>query len=368
MFKHGADLEKIKRKYHIKGELVDFSSNINPFTPEDTVIHIMDDIEEIRKYPDIDYVKLRSAVAEHVVRDNKQCEFVFNLNNICVGNGATELIYLFMRSIKGKIAIVCPTFSEYRRAASILNKDYVEIQMIEKEDSFEYPDFSTQKMEEYKDLDALFLCNPNNPDGKIRDISKIVEFCKENSIKLVVDETFIEFCDDYEKFTALNYNYKDIYVLRAITKFYGLPGIRLGYMISRNSSHIEELLRIKEPWTINSIAANLGVELLKDDNFRESSRNFYREERKYLVSELKKIEDLKVYKTDSAFILSKISDDCKYSARELKEKLIFEYGIVIRDASNFLGLNSNFFRVAIKRHNDNRILIEALNDIFMKQE
>ncbi|MEG0250431.1 MAG: aminotransferase class I/II-fold pyridoxal phosphate-dependent enzyme [Peptostreptococcus sp.] len=366
MFKHGADLEKIKRKYHIKGELVDFSSNINPFTPEDTVIHIIDDIEDIRKYPDIDYVKLRNAVAEHVVRDNRKCDFVFNLNNICVGNGATELIYLFMRSIEGKIGIICPTFSEYRRAASVLGKDHVEIQMLEVGNSFEYPDFSSPKMDEYKDLDALFLCNPNNPDGKIRNLEKIVEFCKENSIKLVVDETFIEFCDDYENYTVLNYNYTDIYVLRAITKFYGLPGIRLGYMISRNSSHIEELLRIKEPWTINSIAANLGVELLKDDKFRESSRNFYREERKYLVEELEKIKSIKVYETDSAFILSKINEDCKYDARELKEKLVFEHGIVIRDASNFLGLNSNFFRVAVKRHNDNRILIEALNDVFNK--
>lgn len=366
MFKHGADLEKIKRKYHIKGELVDFSSNINPFTPEDTVIHIIDEIEDIRKYPDIDYVKLRNSIAQHIVRDNNECDFVFNLNNTCVGNGATELIYLFMRSIKGKIAIVCPTFSEYRRAASILGKEHLEIQMIETDNSFEYPDFSSSKMDEYKDLDALFLCNPNNPDGKVRDLEKIVEFCKENSIKLVVDETFIEFCDDYEKYTVLNYNYTDIYVLRAVTKFYGLPGIRLGYMISRNSSHIEELWRIKEPWTINSIAANLGVELLKDDKFKDMSRNFYREERKYLLDELEKIKDLEVYETDSAFILSKINYDCKYDARALKERLVFEYGIVIRDASNFQGLDSNFFRIAIKRHNDNRILIEALNDIFNK--
>ncbi len=364
MFKHGADLEKIRRKYHFKGELVDFSSNINPFTPENTVINIIENIEELRRYPDIEYVDLRNSIAEHITKEGIKEKFLFNQGNVCVGNGATELIYLFMRTIKGKVGVICPTFSEYRRAASIVGKRHVEIQMIQTEKGFEYPDFSQAEREAYKDIEALFICNPNNPDGKLRNLDKVVEFCQENSIKLVVDETFIEFCEDYKEYTALNYLYQNIYVFRALTKFYGLPGIRLGYLVSKNSAYIEELYRLKEPWTVNSIAAYLGIDLLKDKKFSQHSRRFYAQEREYLKKSLKEIKQLQVFETDSAFMLVKIDDKFDMSARELKEKLIFQYGIVIRDASNFLGLSSKYFRIAIKRRRDNMLLVESLKEIF----
>ncbi|SEN48400.1 threonine-phosphate decarboxylase [Peptostreptococcus russellii] len=364
MFKHGADLEKIRRKYHFKGELVDFSSNINPFTPENTVINIIDDIEELRRYPDIEYIELRNSIADHIMEDNDKCDFFFNQENICVGNGATELVYLLMRTIKGKIGVICPTFSEYRRAASIVGRRHVEIQMFQTEDGFEYPDFTKPEMDIYKDIEALFICNPNNPDGKLRNLDKVVEFCQKNCIKLVVDETFIEFCEDYKDYTALNYSYQNIYVLRAITKFYGLPGIRLGYLVTKNSSYVDELFKLKEPWTVNSIASHLGVDLLKDKKFSEYSRKFYKDEREFLTKSLEEIPNLKVFKTDSAFMLVKIDDSVGMSARDLKKKLIFDYGIVIRDASNFLGLNSKYFRIAVKRHRDNLLLIESLSEIF----
>ena len=364
MFKHGADLEKIRRKYHFKGELVDFSSNINPFTPENTVINIIDDIEELRRYPDIEYIDLRNSIAEHIMEDNDKCDFFFNQENICVGNGATELVYLFMRTIKGKIGVICPTFSEYRRAAGIVGRRHVEIQMVQTEDGFEYPDFTKPEMEIYKDIEALFICNPNNPDGKLRNIDKVVEFCQENGIKLVVDETFIEFCEEFRDYTALNYAYQDIYVLRAVTKFYGLPGIRLGYLITKNSAYVDKLFKLKEPWTVNSIASHLAMELIKDKKFREYSRKFYKDERTFLVNAVEEIPHLKVFETDSAFMLVKIEDSVGMSARDLKKKLIFDHGIVIRDASNFLGLNSKYFRIAVKRHRDNLLLIDSLREIF----
>ncbi len=363
MFKHGADLEKIRRKYHFKGELVDFSSNINPFTPENTVINIIENIEELRKYPDIEYIDLRNSIAEHIMDHSQKSDFFFNQENICVGNGATELVYLFMKTINGKVGVVCPTFSEYRRAANIIGKKHVEIQMIHTEDGLEYPDFTKPEMEIYKDIEVLFICNPNNPDGKLRNIDKVVDFCQKNCIKLVVDETFIEFCENYQEYTALNYSYQNIYVLRAFTKFYGLPGIRLGYLVTKDSSCIEELFKLKEPWSVNSIAAYLGVDLLKDKKFCENSRKFYKEERNFLKKSLAEIPHLKVFDTDSAFMLVKIKDTLGLSARDLKKKLILDYGIVIRDASNFLGLNSKYFRIAVKRRKDNLLLIESLEKI-----
>ena len=364
MFKHGADLEKIRRKYHFKGELIDFSSNINPFTPENTVINIIDNIEELRRYPDIEYIDLRNSIADHIMEYNDESGFFFNQENVCVGNGATELVYLFMKTVKGKVGVVCPTFSEYRRAASIIGRKHVEIQMLQTEDGFEYPDFTKPEMEIYKDIEALFICNPNNPDGKLRNIDKVVDFCQKNCIKLVVDETFIEFCENYKEYTALNYSYQNIYVLRAFTKFYGLPGIRLGYLVSRDSSCVEDMFKLKEPWTINSIAAYLGIDLLKDEKFCEHSRKFYKDERIFLKKSLEEIPHLRVFDTDSAFMLVKIDDILGMSARDLKKKLILDYGIVIRDASNFLGLNSKYFRIAVKRHKDNLLLIESLEEIF----
>lgn len=362
MFKHGADLEKIRRKFDIKGEVLDFSSNVNPFIPENTIINISDNINDLKRYPDIEYIDLRNEIAEHISDSNTSNKFTHK--NICVGNGSTELIYLILEVIGGKVGIISPTFSEYKRAAKILKKDFVEIQLDMVDGSFEYPDLNRDDKIDYKDLDVIVICNPNNPDGRLRNIGDIVDFCEKNDIKLVVDETFIEFSYDYMMYTAANYKYKNIFIIRAITKFYGMPGIRLGYLASKNAKVIDEMYDIKLPWTVNSIAVGLGMEIFKDKKFSEMTRRFYSEERDYMYAELCKIKNITVFNSDAAFFLIKIDDKFPINSTQLKDRLILENNILIRDAGNFVGLNDRFFRIAIKRREDNIVIIESLKKIF----
>ena len=361
MFKHGADLEKIRRKYDIKGEVLDFSCNVNPFTPENIVGNIIENIETLKKYPDIEYVELRKVIAQNTM-DSMSIRNDIDEKNICVGNGSTELIYLITKVIDEKIGVVNPTFSEYERAIKIMKKEYIPIMMENIDDKFEYPNL--EEIDGCKDLSALIICNPNNPDGRLRNIDKIVEFCEKYDIKLIVDETFIEFSSEFTEYTAMKYSYKNIYVIRAATKMYGIPGIRLGYMFSRDVDLLDEMMSIKLPWTVNTLAESLGMKIFNDKKFKENTIKFYNEEREFLIEELKNIDKLSVYDSNAAFILVRINEKSKMTASELKNRLIVEHKILIRDASNFRGLDDRYFRIAIKRRSDNMVLIESLKECF----
>ena len=184
---------------------------------------------------------LRRSIGSHVAGMGPE--------NVCVGNGATELIFLFMKLVRGSLAIIGPTFSEYARAAQICGLDYRSINMVVNDGAFELPDLDV--LDRIENLEAIVVCNPNYPDGGLKSLDRLVDYCQSRSVKLLVDETFIEFCQDYKAYTALNYNCKEVFVLRAMTKFYGMPGIRMGYILSENKDFIDKLYSIKEPWTVN---------------------------------------------------------------------------------------------------------------------
>nr|WP_297572559.1 aminotransferase class I/II-fold pyridoxal phosphate-dependent enzyme [uncultured Peptostreptococcus sp.] len=359
MLGHGADLDKIKRKYRIDGPIIDFSSNINPSIPDGLAHMLVANIDSLRAYPDIEYMELRNAIAAYIGGLGPE--------NICVGNGASELIFLFMKSIKGSLVIIGPTFSEYARAAQISGLDYRIVSMDVKGDSFELA--GLDRLDAIGDLEAIVVCNPNNPDGGLKDLSSLVKYCHSRSVKLLVDETFIEFCRDYDDYTCLNYDYEDIFVLRAMTKFYGMPGLRMGYLLSKNKDFVGRLYSIKEPWTVNSMAEKITIEVLKREvensyTFGENTRSAYEKERAYLVRELDKIKVIRVYRTDSAFILLEMDKALPYTSASIKDCLIRQHSILIRDASNFYGLSDRFIRLAIKDRKSNEILLDALFSIF----
>lgn len=352
---HGADIEKIKREYKIDGEILDFSSNINPVMPDMIGDLIVKSIDNMSCYPDIEYVDLRSSISDYLngQRNESSC-LKTNYEHIAVGNGATELIFLITRLIKGKLAIVSPTFGEYARAARINGLDFEEV-------SFEY------LLENIYRYDNVFICNPNNPDGKIRDLENLISSTnnissKENPINIFIDETFIEFTDNHKKYTALNYGCSNVFVFRALTKFFGMPGLRLGYLHSNDREFIKQLNQIKEPWTVNSFAEAVGRQVLKDDKFIEYTRKYYESERKYIYSKLSKIKEIEVFQTQTAFFLIRIKNSIKSS--QLKEKMLLKYGILIRDASNFTGLDDTYIRIAIKDRQKNEKIIRALSDVF----
>ena len=350
---HGANVDNMAKKFgKNENDIIDFSSNVNPHIISDLGKYVLEGLEKSRSYPDINYTNLRNNISDYIKVDSEL---------IIPGNGATEIIYLLMKSIKRRLAILNPTFSEYGRGAKLNNLEIIDFHLKE-ENNFSIDLDEIQKnMDKF---DSLFICNPNNPNGKVKDLNELLDLMIENDKLLIVDETFMEFVGEEEKYSLINKieQTPNLFILKAVTKFFGMPGLRLGYGVTSNKQIIKNIYEYKEPWTINSFAENLSNYLFKDKEYINGSKNYYINERKFMLEELRKISRLKVYDTDTNFVLIKLDDD---EANSLKLELFFLFNILIRDASNFIGLDKSYIRVAIKSHNDNKVLIESLRKILV---
>lgn len=350
---HGANVDNMAKKFgKNENDIIDFSSNVNPHIISDLGKYVLEGLEKSRSYPDINYTNLRNNISDYIKVDSEL---------IIPGNGATEIIYLLMKSIKRRLAILNPTFSEYGRGAKLNNLEIMDFHLKE-ENNFSIDLDEIQKnMDKF---DSLFICNPNNPNGKVKDLNELLDLMIENDKLLIVDETFMEFVGEEEKYSLINKikQTPNLFILKAVTKFFGMPGLRLGYGVTSNKQIIKNIYEYKEPWTINSFAENLSNYLFKDKEYINGSKDYYINERKFMLEELRKISRLKVYDTDTNFVLIKLDDD---EANSLKLELFEKYNILIRDASNFIGLDKSYIRVAIKSHNDNKVLIESLRKILV---
>ena len=350
---HGANVDNMAKKFgKNENDIIDFSSNVNPHIISDLGKYVLEGLEKSRSYPDINYTNLRNNISDYIKVDSEL---------IIPGNGATEIIYLLMKSIKRRLAILNPTFSEYGRGAKLNNLEIIDFHLKE-ENNFSIDLDEIQKnMDKF---DSLFVCNPNNPNGKVKDLNELLNLMIENDKLLIVDETFMEFVGEEEKYSLINKikQTPNLFILKAVTKFFGMPGLRLGYGVTSNKQIIKNIYEYKEPWTINSFAENLSNYLFKDKEYINGSKDYYINERKFMLEELRKISRLKVYDTDTNFVLIKLDDD---EANSLKLELFEKYNILIRDASNFIGLDKSYIRVAIKSHNDNKVLIESLRKILV---
>lgn len=363
---HGGNIYKIFREKNIK-EILDYSSNINPYgVPESLKQKIIENIGILEKYPDPDYVELREKLAEL----NK-----VDISNITVGNGATESIFLFMKVLKPEnVLIVSPTFGEYERAVrawdSSENRE-IEIEYFELEEKDEFRlNIGKLKKELEKKYDLAIICNPNNPTGKflkMAETEEILKECNKYDTKLFIDEAFIEFLEDGLKESIVNSgeNKKNLFVTRAFTKFFAIPGLRLGYGIYFDKSLGKKIAEKKEPWSVNNIAEMAGITVLDDTEYIEETLSWITEEKKYMYEKLDEISGIKPYKTEVNFICVKIKDELfskGMNVKKLREKMM-EEGILIRDASNFKFLDERFFRLAIKDRRSNDRVIEALKKI-----
>ena len=350
---HGANVDNMAKKFgKNENAIIDFSSNVNSHIISDLGKYVLEGLEKSRSYPDINYTNLRNNISDYIKVDSEL---------IIPGNGATEIIYLLMKSIKRRLAILNPTFSEYGRGAKLNNLEIIDFHLKE-ENNFSIDLDEIQKnMDKF---DSLFVCNPNNPNGKVKDLNELLDLMIENDKLLIVDETFMEFVGEEEKYSLINKieQTPNLFILKAVTKFFGMPGLRLGYGVTSNKQIINNIYEYKEPWTINSFAENLSNYLFKDKEYINGSKDYYINERKFMLEELRKISRLKVYDTDTNFVLIKLDDD---EANSLKLELFEKYNILIRDASNFIGLDKSYIRVAIKSHNDNKVLIESLRKILV---
>lgn len=349
---HGGNIYKFQREG--KNDILDYSSNINPLgVPQKFIDIAKESFNKLVNYPDPYCIDLRKKIAKFNSVD---------MNNIIVGNGATEILFLYIRALKPKkVLILAPCFAEYERALKSVSAKISYFELKES-DNF-YPNIENLKKEiETNNYDLLLFCNPNNPTGqfiKLQDIKKIMDICENKNTKIFVDEAFIEFTEDWQKKTVSLFKNKNIFIMRAFTKFFAIPGLRLGYGIGFNDEILNKMWDEKEPWTVNTFANLAGLVMLDDKEYIEKSKNWILEEKKFMYKELSEFQYIKAYKTECNFILLKIQN---ISSASLRDKMI-EKNILIRDASNFKFLDYHFVRLAIKDRESNIKVLEALADI-----
>ncbi|MEN8262769.1 MAG: threonine-phosphate decarboxylase CobD [Nitrospirota bacterium] len=350
---HGGNLYEIAEETGIpEDELIDFSASINPLGVSEKVRDVIHaGIDGLVNYPDPETTLLRRKLAEH---------YDIGPAAILCGNGSTELIYLIPRALQPeRVLIPSPSFSEYEKAVSSKRKAYsvtaVREIKLNKENKFEInPD---KYIEQMIGCDMAFLCNPNNPTGTLlgrHEVLRIAEAARAEKCLLVVDEAFIDFCPEESVINHVKEN-PYLIVLRSMTKFYALTGLRIGYGIIHGDL-IKTIRKFKEPWTVNNLAQKAAVAAIDDHSYIQDTVKLMSDEKKYME---KSFRDMGVEFSPSAanFYLLKMKN-AGHLVNELKQK-----GLVVRDCSNFKGLDSSYVRVAVKSHTDNERLIEELSKL-----
>ena len=267
-----------------------------------------------------------------------------------------------------------PTFGEYERAVRACKNSEsqkIEIEYFELEEKDEFRlNIGKLKKELEKKYDLVIICNPNNPTGKFLkmvETEEILRECNRYDTKLFIDEAFIEFLENGLKESIVNSieNKKNLFVTRAFTKFFAIPGLRLGYGIYFDKNLEKKIAEKKEPWSVNNIAEMAGITVLNDTEYIEKTLNWITEEKRYMYERLNEISEIKPYKSEVNFICVKIKDELiskGLNVKKLREKMM-EEGILIRDASNFKFLDERFFRLAIKDRKSNDRVVRALKEI-----
>lgn len=355
---HGSDLERVAKFYNIDQEnIINYSGNVNPLGLSKNIqSKLSNHIDLIAKYPDRDYNDLRSSIADyiHVTKED-----------IIVGNGSTELISLFIKALHPDNALIIgPTYSEYEREIFINEGKSRYFPLLE-DDDFEV-DLANLKDHLTDDVDLLVICNPNNPTSSAIDrhvMRQILDHCLEWDVDVVIDETYVEFAEDVEKISAVSLArfYPNLFIIRGVSKFFAAPGLRLGYGISGNPSLIHLINSMKNPWTINSLAAYAGELMVQDQAYIEKTRSLIHSERTRLISLMNSWGDVKAFPAHGNFILVKLLKDDHYSYN-IFEALI-KQGMMIRDASSFPFLSNKYLRFCILCPEDNDRLMTAFRQV-----
>ena len=340
MNSHGANVFEIAKNKGIEiKDIRDFSSNINPLGPSKKALDgLLDNLNLLSSYPDVDYIDLRNSISNYV-----NCKS----HNIVLGLGSTEILKDAIKFFAPKVSmILSPCYSEYENELNKINSEIIEYNL------------------EEKNVEFLVFANPNNPTGTILSADEIEKILRETDAKILVDETYIEFTDmsTYSS-TSLIDSYKNLAVVRGTSKFFALPGIRLGYGLSSDLNFLNYFKNKEVLWQINSVAEICGKVMFSDEDYLREVFDFIRSRRNYIFSEISKIKNLKPHKSFGNFILIKILGGP--NATELREKLL-EKGLVIRDCKSFKNLDQSYFRICILDDDANEKLLEILREIYKR--
>lgn len=340
---HGGDVYSTEVRY-------DFSANINPLgTPESVRRAVMESVEHLHQYPDPCCRELVVRIAEF--------EKVPSSYIMC-GCGAAELIFSFCAAAMPKKALeLAPTFSEYSAALEQTGCQ-VERYSLKRANGFALTEAFLPVLRD-GDWDALFLCSPNNPTGRLIPpalLEEIVLICHKKSTRLFLDECFLDLSDGGQEQSMKRYleKYPGLFILKAFTKNYGMAGLRLGYCLSADRELLTRMSRTVQSWNVSVPAQAAGIAALEETDFLARAKEIICQEKEVLRAGLEAL-GFWVCPSEANYLLF-------YSTVPLAERLL-GHGILIRDCSNYHGLCAGWYRVAVKKKEDNQALLASLREI-----
>lgn len=354
---HGGNIYLAEKRFGIKQEdFLDYSANINPFgLPKRLKELLNENVNSLVNYPDPLCADLVSHISQYLS---------VNKENIIVGNGASEVISLFLEVLAPKkVLMLAPTFSEYQRACA-LQKIEVEYYKLLEENKFKLnvEQFISEISEE---IDLIFLCNPNNPTSTLinkDDLIRIIDFAAAKGVNVVVDEAFIELTPKSNENSIVEFTtqYENLFVIRAFTKLFAMPGLRLGYGIGY-AEKVSRMWEKKLAWSVNSFACCLGPLLTEEKEYLHMTCDWISEEKDWFYNILFQFHEFKVFKPETNFVLVKLVKK-GFDSHILREEM-GKRGVLIRDASNFVSLNEKFVRFAIRDRESNLRFLKELKSV-----
>jgi len=335
---HGGDIYERPVKH-------DFSANIHPLGTPDSVIRAMEKaLTQVHHYPD-PYCRelvLQTALMEKVSPED-----------VLFGNGAAELIYSFCDALKPQKSVIpAPSFSEYAEGLE-RNRGEIVYYPLKEEKDFDLDEEILPFLEQERP-EALFLCDPNNPTGRLLDDSlflKILELSEKLSFRVFLDECFLSLSEKRESAVRYLNDYPKLFILKAFTKSHALPGVRLGYGMTKDHELLKKLSALVQPWNVSLLAQEAGKAAVQETDWAEKGRSVIRPEREYLTEKLKEM-GFRVIPSSVNFIL--------FKGPEGLSETLKETGILIRNCENYEGLGQGWYRTAVRTHEENEELVKAL--------
>ena len=344
---HGGNLRELAAKTgRLVEDILDFSASINPLGPPEYLRPVISRaVEAVVHYPDPECTALAEAIARH---------HGISPDEVIVGNGSTEILCALPRALAAARALIpVPSYADYRTAPEQAGQAIEELRLEE----------SAGFALDFKELgsrlqggELVFLGQPNNPTGLLFDAAAFRELVTlHRETIFIVDEAFANFVDGYQSLIAERP--VNVVVVRSMTKFYSIPGLRLGYAIA-DAEVAARVRRLIPPWSVNVFAQAVGLAVLSDEAYARATRAYVHRERERLASEIRQLTGFTVYPGRANFLMLRI-DRAGLDAAKLAERLLQD-GIAIRVCENFSGLDHRFFRVAVRTEAENDRLIRAL--------
>ncbi len=344
---HGGNIYKKAKELGIsENQILDYSANISPLgIPSHIKKAMVDAIEGTINYPDPDCTALREAIGR---QDGVEPDCV------TCGNGGADLLYRLAFGLKPKkVLLPVPAFVEYEEAMTAAGARMVYETM---DEDFHIREDMTERITE--DTDLVILCNPNNPTGLLtprRQVLAVLEQAKEMHCRVLVDECFLEICREEEQYTVKPYlkEYPNLMILKSFTKLYAIPGVRLGYLLCADREVIAQVNRAGQAWSVSHIAQCAGVAALSHPEYKAAVIDAVEKELIYMKKEMANLP-LTLYDGRANYLFFRTP-----GVTDLDRRLESR-GIMIRNCSNYVNLGNDYWRIAVKTHEENVILLREL--------